>query len=329
MREAVRLADQARIQFMEQRQQETSRTGLVRPLLGLSLGPYGATLSPAQEFDGLYPPPYGPCGFNNPNNMKTKSTSFFNSPPPYLSTTSETSIALEEKAESELCSFHLGRLLVFAEDEATWSRIDCVMFETVPLLREGRAIRRAVGMLQGTMRLRVKGWRMKPWWVSFVYPEGKCPEEVWTGGPRICMAKIVNEMMKDSLVGANSEFARPSALGINCTQPEFISSLVNEMTDALGSLPADDAAARPWLTLYPNGGLVYDITTQRWIRHPEKGVDSEQKYWAESVLSAARRSMPANGATVSPWSGIILGGCCKTGPAHITELGRICYSTRV
>lgn len=32
--------------------------------IALSLGLYGATLSPAQEFDGLYPPPFGPRGFS-------------------------------------------------------------------------------------------------------------------------------------------------------------------------------------------------------------------------------------------------------------------------
>ena len=75
--------------------------------IALSLGPYGATMTPiATEYTGQYPP--------------------------------------EMDSEDALRKWHADRLAVFASDRATWDAIDFVAFETVKRVDEVRAIRDVV-----------------------------------------------------------------------------------------------------------------------------------------------------------------------------------------
>jgi homocysteine S-methyltransferase len=72
-------------------------------LVALSLGAYGATMIPSQEYTGEYP---------------------------------------KELCESKgLYDFHLDRISCFVDFEATWSNIDLVAFETLPRLAEIEAVR--------------------------------------------------------------------------------------------------------------------------------------------------------------------------------------------
>lgn len=59
---AVLLAADARRQYISGA--HTSR----RPKIALSIGPYGATLPAAEEYDGMYPPPFGPVGVSPSRN---------------------------------------------------------------------------------------------------------------------------------------------------------------------------------------------------------------------------------------------------------------------
>ena len=130
MRKAVRLAAQARQKYQE----DTGR--MVR--VALSLGPYGATLSPAQEFDGVYPPPYGPRGYHpdGPN------INAFEDP------------NAEESSIESLANFHYNRLQTFLEPdedgERVWSLFDGVAFETVPLARHQSSSRRRPQRMEWT-----------------------------------------------------------------------------------------------------------------------------------------------------------------------------------
>ena len=72
-------------------------------LVALSLGAYGATMVPSQEYTGKY---------------------------------------LAELMDSQgLYRFHLDRITCFVEDENTWNNIDLVAFETLPRLVEVQAVR--------------------------------------------------------------------------------------------------------------------------------------------------------------------------------------------
>ena len=69
MLQAVRLADRARTLFYSEAPDQKLHETLPdherrRTLVALSLGPFGATLQPTQEFGGFYPLPYGPQEFN-------------------------------------------------------------------------------------------------------------------------------------------------------------------------------------------------------------------------------------------------------------------------
>ncbi len=85
---------------------------------------------------------------------------------------------------------------------------------------------------------------------------------------------------------------RVVAVGINCTAPRFISSLIAE---------ARGAVDKP-IVVYPNSGEGWDAAKKSWTGT------------AESVdFAAASESWHAAGAR-------IVGGCCRTGPRHIREI---------
>jgi homocysteine S-methyltransferase len=82
------------------------------------------------------------------------------------------------------------------------------------------------------------------------------------------------------------------AIGVNCTAPRHVESLIAEVR----------AATRKPVVVYPNSGETWDAPTRSWsgARAPSDFAD------------AAVRWLHA-GAT-------ILGGCCRTGPAHIRAM---------
>ncbi|KAJ3523055.1 hypothetical protein NM688_g8788 [Phlebia brevispora] len=136
MHKAVRLAQAAKSRYLIEHpfvQGENIK-------IALSLGPFGGTIS-THEFDGIYPPPYGPAAYD---------------PSSHSNTNHFESEEDEERATEALKKFHLERLRVFASDRETWDDIDWIAFETVPLRREIRAIRRAMD------ELRSEG-KTKPW----------------------------------------------------------------------------------------------------------------------------------------------------------------------
>ena len=83
------------------------------------------------------------------------------------------------------------------------------------------------------------------------------------------------------------------AVGINCTRPQFAVSLIRRLRSAL-----PDRA----IVVYPNSGEAFDASDKTW-----SGTVSADD-WA-----AAAQSWVAAGAS-------IIGGCCRTGPAHIRAI---------
>lgn len=84
-----------------------------------------------------------------------------------------------------------------------------------------------------------------------------------------------------------------AATGINCTPPQFASALIRRIREAL-----PDKA----IIAYPNSGETYDAVTNSW-----SGIATPVDY------AAAAREWEAAGAR-------IIGGCCRTGPAHIAAI---------
>lgn len=90
-----------------------------------------------------------------------------------------------------------------------------------------------------------------------------------------------------------------AAVGINCTAPEHISSLIAE---------ARRTTTKP-VIVYPNSGEHYHAATKRWRAGPT-AVD-----WGFSAREWARRGA------------VGVGGCCRVGPEIIREMRRhLCAS---
>jgi len=119
-------------------------------------------------------------------------------------------------------------------------------------------------------------------WVSFSCRDG---EHISDGTP---IAECAKSLLKyDNVI----------AVGVNCTHPRYISSLIREIRGAIGdALP---------VIVYPNGGEEYDPVTKMW----------SGKYAAGNFKGLAREWYDAGAR--------ILGGCCRTTPGDIRELAAL------
>ncbi len=82
------------------------------------------------------------------------------------------------------------------------------------------------------------------------------------------------------------------AIGINCTPPRFIPSLIADLRDV---------TAKP-IVVYPNSGEFYDAVNGRW-----SGLSDAAEFGTFS------REWRKEGAA-------LIGGCCRTRPAHIRQI---------
>jgi len=294
MRKAITLAAEARTRYMYEQTHANCAPREIK--IALSLGPFGATLSPAQEFDGFYPPPYGPRGF-------LADQENYNSFPD-----SEEGKQHEREAIDALTRFHLERLRVFAGDAEAWQTINYVAFETVPLVREVEAIKKAVGALEKE----IGGESMKPWWISTVYPGGQFPQERTRGSDRLGVDDVVKAALHHARDDERVRPAIPWGLGINCTDPRSLATLLHQMTDAVEDICQNGTI--PWLVVYPNRGDVYDVSNKTWSSKVAHETGAE---WAKRLYEAVHPVMERD-----VWRGLIAGGCCKTGPPEISALAK-------
>ncbi|KAF9478623.1 Homocysteine S-methyltransferase [Pholiota conissans] len=292
MSKGVQLADEARARFQAQVSDAGHITQKRSIFIALSLGPLGATLKPTQEFEGCYPPPYGPRGFVTGG---LNENAFENPHDEIL-------------AIDALARFHFDRLLVFAADHRTWDLIDCIAFETVPLRREVKAIRKAMGWLQRKFTEDGATQALKPWWISCVFPfNGDSPENLVSGGKKAPMDGFLEAAYQDDSIDT-SILLKPSGFGINCTELKYIPALVDKVRhyfQAQETWPY-------WLVLYPNGNDTYDKAKQAWI----EAEDDHGEEWAKELISIIEKSM------VITSQRLVLGGCCRTGPKEISTLAR-------
>ncbi|WP_341888830.1 homocysteine S-methyltransferase [Variovorax sp. YR752] len=167
--------------------------------------------------------------------------------------------------EAALMDFHRPRLQVLAGAGA-----DLLACETVPCLAEARALTRLLQELPGAEA-----------WISFSCRDG---EHVSQGEPFA------------QCVAALDGFAPVAAIGINCTAPQHIESLVRI---------ARAHTARP-IVVYPNAGEHYDAVTKTWHGAAHDG--------GESLAGAAMHWADAGAR--------LIGGCCRTTPADIAAICR-------
>jgi homocysteine S-methyltransferase len=163
--------------------------------------------------------------------------------------------------EQELMAFHRPRMKALIEAGA-----DILACETIPSLLEARALIQLLEQFQSIHA-----------WISFSCRD----EEQINEGQRLedCVRLV-----------ESSRFV--AAVGVNCTSPKFIPSLIRA---------AKKATSKPVL-VYPNSGETYDASKNDWDGHPVyESFGEEAKEW----FHAGAR---------------LIGGCCRTTPDDIRTI---------
>ncbi len=164
-------------------------------------------------------------------------------------------------SDDELMAFHRPRLAVLAEAGA-----DLVACETVPSLREALLLAR---LLEEFPRC----WA----WISF-----SCRDGAHTGEGQAI----------EDCARALEAFPQIVSIGVNCTRPDLIASLLRRMRDQ---------TSKPLLA-YPNSGETYDAATKSWHGNV-----------AAMPIAAQALDWYHAGAR-------LIGGCCRTRPADIRAI---------
>ena len=163
-----------------------------------------------------------------------------------------------ELDEEGLLRWHAPRFEVLDRSGA-----DVLACETVPSFAEARALAR---LLDRT-----------PAWFSFSCRDG---ERIGDGTPIADCARHLDA------------FDEVAAIGVNCTPPRFVESLVTRIRSI---------TEKP-IVVYPNSGERWDAAGRRWTGSRDPGAFAEMAVrWRDA------------GATM-------IGGCCRTGPANIRAL---------
>ncbi len=164
----------------------------------------------------------------------------------------------------ELMAWHRPRLAVLATSGA-----DLLACETIPSLAEGEALVRLLAEFPDTAA-----------WLSFSCADGE----------HVCHGERFVDCV--AMAAASPQIV---AVGVNCTPPRYIESLLQQATTV---------TQKPLLT-YPNSGERWDAANQCWL--PGSGV---------ADFAAAAQRWHAAGAR-------LIGGCCRTTPADIAALARL------
>ena len=163
-------------------------------------------------------------------------------------------------SDETLIEFHRRRMEILHEAGA-----DVLLIETQPSLREA--------LLEADIAEELGA----DYWISFSCRDGKHINE---GNPIRECAEVLS--------GGHPHL---KMIGVNCTKPEYIESLIRELKSST-SLP---------VAVYPNSGEVYDPVTKTW--HGE-GVDKNFGDYAFAYMKAGADAV---------------GGCCTTVDYHIRQ----------
>ncbi|HUE99948.1 MAG TPA: homocysteine S-methyltransferase [Anaerolineales bacterium] len=168
--------------------------------------------------------------------------------------------------EKELMDFHRPRMKALIEagaDHSTGSGRDMLACETIPCLVEAQAIAKLL-----------KEFPSITAWISFTARDEK----------HISEGQLLADCVKQL-----QDHPQIAAIGINCTSPEYIPSLIRA---------AKKTTKKPIL-VYPNSGETYDATKNDWNGDPVLDSFGEQ---AQVWYDAGAR---------------LIGGCCRTTPEDI------------
>jgi len=164
-----------------------------------------------------------------------------------------------------LKNFHRERMKVLIETGA-----DVLAFETIPCMDEAIALKEVLAEFNNL-----------PAWISF-----SCKNETQISS---------GELFSDAIKAIN-DADNIIAVGVNCTSPEYIASLVN-----IGSKSTDKL-----IIVYPNKGEVYDPESKVWLpkNNTHTHYADDAKVWYQCGAK-------------------LIGGCCRTTPEDIKQLNQM------
>lgn len=143
---------------------------------------------------------------------------------------------------------------------------DVLLFETEPSLMEAEVEAQIAEELGA------------PYWISFSCCDGRHNCE--------------GQLLADCARQLARNYPHLQAIGVNCTKPEYIASLIGELKGA-SDLP---------IIVYPNSGEEYDPQTKTW-----HGVGTDRRFgdYALDYMKAGA---------------VAVGGCCTTVANHIRQV---------
>ncbi|MCG8332035.1 MAG: homocysteine S-methyltransferase [Chitinophagales bacterium] len=164
---------------------------------------------------------------------------------------------------NELIHFHRDRLECLLQAQP-----DLIAFETIPSYKEALAITQLL-----------KQFAAAKAWISFSCKDGT---HISDGTP---LSRLVKEIQNSNQI---------VAIGVNCTAPVFVSSLISEIKGNTDKT----------IIVYPNSGENWDADQRCWLPATEKSSYAQLAVeWKQA------------GAT-------IIGGCCRTGVEDIRVLAK-------
>ncbi len=166
-----------------------------------------------------------------------------------------------DKDLEELIEFHRDRWHLLSGTEA-----DILACETIPVRREAHALAQLLKETPGRYA-----------WFSFACRDGK---------------HINDGSLLQPTAAALAKLKHAAAIGVNCTPPQYIPSLIRELRSAVD---------QP-IIVYPNSGERYDVQTHRW-----RGESVPSEF---GTFSREWRKLGAGA----------IGGCCRTTPQHIRQI---------
>jgi homocysteine S-methyltransferase len=165
----------------------------------------------------------------------------------------------------QLVEFHRPRFEVLGSAGA-----DLLAIETIPSLDEARALLQLLEESQAP-----------PAWFSFSCRDAA---HIADGTPIARAAEMLRGV--DAV----------AAVGVNCTAPEFVSGLMDEIRTV------SDAP----IVVYPNSGEVWD---------------PRRRSWSGAASSSSWIRMAGEWASRGAWA---IGGCCRVGPDLIRQVATLC-----
>eukprot|EP00760_Papus_ankaliazontas_P031201 PhM_4_TR5205/c1_g1_i1/m.50878/K00547/mmuM, BHMT2; homocysteine S-methyltransferase len=191
-------------------------------------------------------------------------------------------------SETDLMNFHRDRVQLLIEAGA-----DLIGFETVPEATEAVAV----------TRLMLSEFPTVKFYVSMSCKDGLCLNSGDT------FEAVAREICR--LSASSSSSSCLWGVGINCTDPDYIESLVA----CAARVVSEEVGMRKsvHVVTYPNSGNIWVPEAMSW---KPRGGDDNDPYAVTSQWSAWVKKWIAAGATA-------VGGCCQTTPDHIRVIRSI------